>query len=544
VLRLPGLRPVYASIVESCAELESCATAGDAELWVTGVWASLREKAPPTAAFDLVLLDLIDEAVRAGTAGAYLFLRVLAVLAPAGGGTQAAEAAQRLDVGAPDWADRLGSATVGECYLLTDIFSEQTRLIVEFTHDDGGLRHAFALTQERTFRDLPSRLDLFVGADDVGSLRASSKRAIEQQGGRFRALEPAEAAVRLRTAMARAADPRPRSRTRPVMSATSLGVVPLLERRIATMVTPAPEAEASTIAQEWTEERRVELVDDFLEARAGVLNNVERAEAVADRLVDLSLDVLQWPPDRLGPAAVERLVLDVAVSSLTAPDPVLDDVALVLREWMSWRMEHQGLPGPARDRLRKSIQRAVEVLPRVMRDRSVNEYYPYVADLTRDQAGGAQMSQVVERRCFAVPLPRHRGTAAVQLTVPATGLPARRSTPVAELDAANAGHRAALAGTWPVVGADNTDGAHGTDDADDVRLRAARAGVVEQLWSGSPEEVWAVARALTEAGRPRLEIVDALAAAWRRHGPDALGTGRADDLAPYLAEVNGLTART
>jgi len=533
-LRLPRVAPVYDALIDSCSGLTACADALDAELWLSRMWGQLLTQTPPTAQLDLVMLDLVDEAERVATVDCLVLLRTMAVIDVSGCAEAAGAAAVRLAArrgeqpDAVTWLDRLGDVTLAACDRFTDTFGEQVRLVCQFVYPGQVRRHAVVVTIDRTCRGALGGIELLASPAAVDGLLRRLTDHARRGHGRFEPVAASQATDLMRSSLLAVTLPREAPSTSqpalvPTLDVSVQALLPILAQRLTAMSpgseltsrSESPDVEGP-VALAWPAERRAGLVTEFLTARQAALRGVELPGMLAARVVDLSLDVLDWPPDRVGPLTVSRLVREVIPRSLLAPEPVLMDLERVVHEWLTWRLEALELRRWERGRLQLGIQAATRALPGRCRDRSIQPQYPYVADLPRDQAGGRDLFAVLARRCFAVPLPGGRGDGLVQLNKRSNGLPAR-STHVDDLDAARDTHRLLITAI--------EQSAHGTR-RDEF---PARVGVVQQLWDDDPGQVWAAARRLTAAGLPRHRVIETLARLWQRHSPAdpaALESGR------------------
>jgi hypothetical protein len=165
----------------------------------------------------------------------------------------------------------------------------------------------------------------------------------------------------------------------------------------------------------------------------------------AARIVDASVDVLGFPPDRIGLASVARLFGEVLPARMVIPRSVLEQVQQVSRAWVRWRTDARDLPRAPRRRLRRAANAVLTAFPALCLDRRLNPTVPH----------------------------RNMITAIGQAT-------------------------------------------YGTH----ARRIPAYSAVVEQLWNDRPAAVWQAARRLSATGLPRQQVLDRLAGAWQRHGPD------------------------
>jgi hypothetical protein len=223
--------------------------------------------------------------------------------------------------------------------------------------------------------------------------------------------------------------------------------------------------------------------------------------------VDASVDVLGFPPDRIGLASLARLFGEVLPATMVIPRSLLEQVQQVARAWVRWRTGARDLPSAARRELRRAAPAVLAAFPARCLDRRLNPTVPYLAGTPAARADGPALQEILDRRGFAVPLPGQRGDGVTDLPEPANGLPAGQ-THVDALDAADPAHRNMITAIGQAV--------HGTH----ARRIPAYAAVVGQLWNDRPAAVWQAARRLSAAGLPRQQVLDRLALAWQRHGPD------------------------
>lgn len=521
-LRLPGLREVYDAVLAASADLQVAADALDAELWLAANVCGIRTEAPDDDAYHLAMLDLIDEAERDGRPQCLLLLRAMAAVGPPGLGEPATRAAQRLasksarggvdgTAGLPVWVDTLGETTVaGDCCLWTDVFGEYTQVYCEYMHGDAGRRHGLLFTIDLAFHGVLHGIDVVTTPKHLDQVARDMERDARRDGGRFERIPPADVAVLLRQALAASADPAlPSLRTVVSRDDSLAAVLPLAVRRIMTMPGGQPPAPSrDLVSADWSPQRRQDLVDAFLTACPDGWADPAMARMFATRIVDASVEVLGFPPDRIGLASVARLFGEVLPSTIIIPQSQLDQAQQVAHEWVRWRTDAQDLPRAAHRQLRKAAQAVLTALPALCRDRRTNPTVPYLADTPAAQANGPALRDILHRRGFAVPLPGQRGDGMIELDEPANGLPAGH-THVDALDAADPAHRHLIT----AIG----QAAHGTH----ARHIPAYAEVVEQLWNDYPTAVWQTAQRLSATGLPRQQVLDRLAAVWQRHGAHA-----------------------
>lgn len=519
-LRLPGLREVYDAVIAGCAGLATAADALDAELWLAANVCAIRADAPDDGAFQLAMLDLIDEAERDRRRQCLLLLRTMAAAGPHGLSEPAARAAARLTnrsapgtggpAGLPDWVDTLGETTViGDCCVWTDVYGEYTQVYCEYVHADAGRRHGLLFTIDLAFHGVMHGIDVVTAPKHLDRVVPDLQRDARRDGGRFERVPPAEAAGLLRQSLVALTDPGlPPLRTAASRHDTLHTVLPLAVRRVMTM--PGGRSAApprGQVAAAWPPQRRRALVDEFLAAHPDGWADPGTAQMFAARIVDASVDVLGFPPDRIGLASLARLFGEVLPATMVIPRSLLEQVQQVARAWVRWRTGARDLPSAARRELRRAAPAVLAAFPARCLDRRLNPTVPYLAGTPAARADGPALQEILDRRGFAVPLPGQRGDGVTDLPEPANGLPAGQ-THVDALDAADPAHRNMITAIGQAV--------HGTH----ARRIPAYAAVVGQLWNDRPAAVWQAARRLSAAGLPRQQVLDRLALAWQRHGPD------------------------
>jgi hypothetical protein len=544
-LRLPGLREVYDATIAACSQLAAVPDALDAELWLAGNVCSLRTDAPDDQTFHLAMLDLVDRAERVGRPECLVLLRTMAAAGPWGVAEPASHAAERLAgrmardrdgaAALPGWLDALGDASVvGDCSVWTDVFGEYMQVYGEFVHTDDGRRHGLLFTIDLAFHGVISGVDVVTSPRDLDRVVGDLDRDARRDHGRLQRVPPAEASDVLRAALVASADGTLPLRTPPTVNASMYAVLPLAVRRVSGMPggrLPPPGREE--VAAAWPPHRRQALVDQFITAHPDGWADPGNARMFASRIVDTSIDVLGFPPDRIGPVSVTRLFGEVLPATIMIPESLLDQAQRVAHAWVRWRADAQDLPRTAHRQVRRAAQAALTAFPHGCRDRRLNPTIPYVADTPAERTDGPTLTEILHRRRFAVPLPGQRGDGVVELPEPAHGLPAG-AIHVDALDAGESTHRHLIT----AIG----QAAHGTHP----QHFPVYAEVVEQLWNDQPATVWRTAQHLSAAGLPRQQVLDRLAETWKRHRPDTMDGAAVDPgtdhTASYAAALHTLGA--
>jgi hypothetical protein len=567
-LRLPLVEPVYRELVGMAPKVLECAGPLAGETWFAGLWGDVADGVPHPDVLLPMMLDLADllEAAasdpasdEASAAARITMLWAMAAMPPTGSLSDAlGEAAEEVAAAAdrarsrrpglalPGWVDLLGSAVIEGCaWFLGDPFGETVHLVCRCAYGGGVDAHGFWVTLDRTHRWAPLQVRMLEGAK-VDPFLESFTQESPRRCSPPRPLEVAVASRLVRRCLAAGTDGEAQRLTSwPELDPESVTVLPLLARRAAgaaddggAFLLGDPEADVpAALARRWPPARRAELVEDFLAARGGDLVDVPAAAQLAARLVDLSIGVLGWPPDRIGPRSARTMVVEVLPQALVLPEALVPDLERVVPAWLWWLAGRAGAPGwpaglPAADRavLAARIELVADAVGPTYRDRRINVLFPYVADVGRAHGGGlVDVSPVLDRRALAVPLPGDRGDFAIDLPVRAHGL-ASGEHDADDLDAAHPAHRGLLEGVRARQG--------GCGPA----VTDARIGVVHQVWADDPPEVWQVAQRLRDAGLDRDAVIERLARVWRRQAPlgDALRTGQVapgEALAGYRAAL-------
>ncbi|MEU5943790.1 hypothetical protein ABZ807_32605 [Micromonospora sp. NPDC047548] len=518
-LRVPEARAAYAGAIADCAELMAAADALDAEVWVASNISAMRSDVPTDEAFTVLLLDLIDEAERDGRTGCAVLLTAIAAVGPrevAGAAGAAASrvtgragrrrgAAAEAEVPLPSWTGLLGKATVGECLLWTDEFGEYCHVFCEFAHADGDRRHGLNVTIDLAFHGVVSAIAMVSQPANLDRTMAGLRRG-KPGRGRVESIGAQRARSLVLAAIEASRDrERPTLRSGPEPDELCYAYLPLLTCRMLGVpaAEPAPQTAPATLAEAWPTSRRTALVEAFLAAHPRGWGHPAPDRMFAERVVDASIEVLGFPPDRIGPIIATRLFGEVLPRTLIAPQVVLRSARKVAMAWVAWVGASGDLSWRARLRLRRRMLLVRVVFERMSRDRRVNPCFPYVADLPARRAGGDDIQATLDRRWFAVPEPGRRGGITFERADPE-----RRGSSVTidvdDYDAADPSHRKALTTIDQAV--------HGTGQD----LLPACVAVVEQLWADEPAQVWQAAGRLSAAGVPRQQVIRRLAAVWQR----------------------------
>jgi hypothetical protein len=380
----------------------------------------------------------------------------------------------------------------GSSFVASDEFGESLVVLCEFAYPGGANPHAVLAVIDEAWHGAISALTLDDGP--IGKRRRKLEKDTRRKGGEFREVTAAEAGALLRDGVASfwkkgsapGADVRlPRSD------------LDLVTARAAVLAPGAPDV--ITAEERWPRPARLELVDEFLTSpyAAGLVDPVSRMVPrvlAADCVQSLGCD-----PTLIGPVVLERLLLRVLPRTLLAPDRFGEAIPPVVEAWAEWLAERNQLPASSRRRLMTRTRLTLLRFARIWYGPDAYPMRRYVDDLSDSEAAdGAVISEVVERRRFAIPAPADR----VAGFVPGDTLSA------GELDAAVEGDRALIA-TLEVS-------ARGLPP----QRIPSYVAVTRQLWDNDPPEVWEAARRMMDADRSREAALDRLARAWERAGAD------------------------
>jgi hypothetical protein len=512
-------------VISDSAELMAAADALDAEVWVASNISAMRVDVPSDEAFTVLLLDLIDEAERDGRASCAVLLAALAAVGPrevaaaAGaaaarvtgrGGRRRGAAAAESGESLPSWLGLLGRATVGEGFLWTDEFGEYCQVFCEFVHADGDRRHGLNVTIDLAFRGVVSAIAMVSQLPNLDRTLSNLRRG-KPGRGRVEPISAERARSLVLAAIVASGRPEyPKLHSRQEPDELYYGYLPLLTCRMLGIPAgePAPQqasagAAPAALAETWPVSRRVELVDAFLAAHPRGWDQPVTDRMFVERIVDASVEVLGFPPDRIGPIVATRLFGEVLPRTLIVSEAVLRSAGKVARAWVVWVAASGDLSWRARLRLRRRMVLVRVLFARMSRDHRVNPHFPYVADLPASRAGGEDIQATLDRRWFAVPEPGHRGGIRIE-----RDNPERRGSSatidVDDYDAADPSHRKEFTMLDQAV--------HGADQ----ELLSACVTVAEQLWADEPANVWQAARRLSAAGIPRQQVIRRLAEVWQR----------------------------
>lgn len=451
-------------------------------------------------------LDVVDELARSQLAHAYPALRAIAVAGPAEITEYATRAADRMAPaadrgGSPPWLGQLGQAIPGTCTMLEDPYRETLTLLCEFGYADGARSHGVLATLDATWHG--SVIALAV-PDPPDEARRQLARRARREGSAVREIPAGDAGVRLQAgieALLQHGMPPGTDRKGQAYAGicTCLGIArhraAVLAARASVADPPAVPADAAT---RWPEHARQHIAGEFLASRYGRDLRGPIARKLPFLMITTCVSQLGCDPLLVGPQLLERTLLQVFPPTLTAPDRYAAEIPLFMRAWAGWLAERQDMPPRRRRQLMLRLDFLLNRFAALWADGTANPLRRYVQDLPDDiAADGDAMFPVLERRTFAVPVPAERGDGIIQAQ--GSGKPSRRA---GDLDAADEIDRQLI-----TVLELSSRGL--------PRDRfASYTAVTEQIWAGSPPEVWDAVQRMRAAGRSRDAILDRLARTW------------------------------
>lgn len=469
---------------------------------------------------------LAGHARRRRTPVALALVRVLAAIAPREEDRIAA-ARVALELGgrgvaeAP-WAHVVGQVAAGRCWAHRDIFGDQTSLFCEFAY--GRRRHALVVLIDHNLGGIAK--DAFI-TDEPARALADLRRAGKREGPLVELVEvePGWARATLErafTATDRASDP-------PVTD-DFLHVRPIALARMRTM--PQPPQTLPETTEDWTDERRSALVEQFLSSPvAAAFVRDEAARRVAHLLVEYGADEDQGRPLRVSPAKLE-LFLFKWLPSIGVDEDVAQTIPLVLPAFVDWAAAHTGMTAPAREALAEAASDLAEHFEEgcddhfgeTAGDRSPAEMYAAGLD---GVSSVAELDDALERRRLAMPFFGTRiGGEDFPLLDP--GDPDDRDLLI--LGEHPEFHDQYLRDEPP-------------SDSDGSGLHLAlHAVVANQLWDGEPVEAWQAAKRLLADGMDRHDVLHALCEVVVKSLHAGL-TGARVDASGYRAELAAIAAQ-
>jgi hypothetical protein len=453
-----------------------------------------------TALLSDTLYDVVDTLARRTPRHAYLALRSLAVVAPPDVAGYAGEAAGKIQDGdAPSWIAGLGQVTAGRCFAVQGEFGEDTALICEFSYPGGAQPHCVFAVIDAAWHGAVTTLT--AGDESPDKVRRTLEKDAKHKGRPLREVSHAQAGALLRDGIAsfyrHGQAPDMPGAERYGMLCSSLGIA----RARSEVLVPGP-PEAAPMAQRWPVEARKRLVEEFLASPQASDLRDPVSRKIPHMLAACSVNHLGCDPTVIGPAVLERILLNVLPAITLAPDRFGRAVPQAVRAWTEWLADSSELPVRSRRRLMASTRTTLMKFGAAWYGPTASPLRRYVDDLSDEDAStGHVVNEVIERRIFAVPPPDERRDGLAETD-------GGRGRAADELDAADEGDRALV--TLLELSARGLS----------QHRFPPYLAVVRELWDNDPPEVWAAAQRMRAAGRSREAVLDRLARTWDVSGSD------------------------
>lgn len=484
-------------MLRAARELLAVRSPLDAELMVSellGTW--WGEQLSDGADLEEVLGEtLVERSAKSATPAALALLTGVAYLGTPRQAAKAETAALRLidkGVPRPSWADQLGTAVPGDCWVSKDVYGDQETAICTFSYQGGGDRHALIALVDYNLRGMLK--DAWVSPKVDRLLELCQQEARDNPLVRFEPLRPSRARALLLDAL----DETDQMSRPPV--AESFGSYHAFARaRVRALPPGGPLASPPSFSRD----RRATLAVEFLaSAEAEELSDPSAAGRCADEIIAYGCDHDFGRPLRVSPAKAEAFMLEYLPRKVLLTAAEQEAMPHVLAAWTRWAARRTGLPDrcvagtldavwDATAKFSDTYAQIAVALPQNVLERLLPD---------RDL-------EALPRRAFAFPLleDTHGGVDLSTLD-PAVNAHRRRLLMVEHLDY----------------------------DGDPDEHLVLHEVVAARLWDGEPTELWESAQRLLDLGHERHDVLHELMAAVRRAG------GRSYDVRRLRAELEDL----
>ena len=445
---------------------------------VLNVFAELRDDADPTRV-ELVTSEILgewweaDDDLAAGlidlvaqTADPERLVAPLAalrVLATDADHREAADLAlEKFGLPEPAWASKLNQVTPGECWRTTDVYGDESSVLVSF--GDHGL---VVSINYGSFGGWVTDAAIVESPRDVlADLRAVGESVTSEE------IRPEQAHELIADAFAGT-----EWQAEPEVGEDFVRFRALALARLRAL----PEAAEVEEPAPLTVTKQAGIIDSFFAAAGDEVGDTEDARVVALRLIEFGLEHDSRRPLRVGPAKLESFVDFVDDGQIELTDEQDAEMAALLPVWARVFGERDRLPEDALTALVEAVEDRLDDREQA-EESSLDAYLTGSEDLAPED-----VQDLLERRQFALP----------SLTV-------ETEDDEVELDPADPEERRVLV---------LAEFAAEFEDDDGSELRAvALTTIVDQLWDGEPVETWTAAQRLTESGLERDEVLAELTA--------------------------------
>jgi hypothetical protein len=439
-----------------------------------------REGLDPRLA-ERFVTTLLDAAGRNPSPPAAAVLRALAAVAPPHQRRRAVAALGQVTATGfypPEWAAEIGRVTPREAWRRHDVYEDTETIAVSYAY--GQTEHA-VLVQIDKCRE-PAVLEAMV-VNELAALRS----ALEDDSDPLVRVEPiglADARARMAAALARHPAELPR------LTETSLISLPVARTRLRRLpASGAPEPPAYGAAD------RSAAVAEFLASpHAAEAGDEKTARYWAEVLAGYSAYIPGDPPARIGTLKLSQMLLSYVPNSFALTDEQRPALPAAVTAWTRWAAQRQHLDEAAVSELDLRLPQVLARFDEAYDDPGAALGRGYLADVSATTTDAAALSEALNRRALAVPLPDERDDESMRLLDAAD--PANRRTLVAR----------EFGGCSPPDGMSQPD------------FLAAVVRVSEQLWHDDPPELWQQAQRLSAAGTSNHDIIHQLVSVTQNTG--------------------------
>ncbi|HEY8475142.1 MAG TPA: hypothetical protein VIL37_21325 [Natronosporangium sp.] len=430
-----------------------------------------REATDPQVA-ELFVETLIDAAGRSRSAEAAALLRAIAAVAPPHQRRRAVAAlgsVTRAGFYPPEWAAEIGRVTPREAWRRFDVFEDTETIAVSYGY--GEAEHA-VLVQIDKCRE-PTVLEAMV-VNDLATLRSALAEDSDPLV-RVESLGLADARARLAPALAR------HPAETPGLSETTMVSLPVARTRLRRLP-----ADGATEPARYDAADRAAAVSEFLGSpQAADAGDEKVARFWAEVFAGYSAYVPGDPPARIGTLKLSQVLLSYVPHSFALTDEQRRGLPAAVTAWTRWAAERQRLDQPAASELDRRLPEVLDRFDEAYDDPAAALARGYLADVSATTTDAAVLSDVLNRRALAVPLPAERDPAAKPLDA---ADPAVRRSLVER----------AFGECQPPAGMSQPE------------FVAAAVRVCEQLWQDDPAELWQRAQQLLAAGTTPHDVIHRL----------------------------------
>lgn len=437
----------------------------------------------------------INYAQRCGTPAALAVLRGLTAMGSDRQRSTAAAAADRLaarGVPEPAWATGLTDLRVMGCWALSDIYGDQTDVVLGF--ERGGRRHSAVVSVQHNMGEIATDGFFTVGQEWVP---ADVTAQVRQGRMTMQEIRPAVARGIAEAALA-ATD----TLVDPPVSKTYWFTRSLLLARLQTLLPAEPPRGDLTPGE------RSSIVADFLaSAHAAGLADRDAARRCAELIVQHSCAFDQGRALRVSPTKTQTFLLAWVPLKTVLSERERDAMPVVVSAWQRWAAERGSLPHWARQELDEAMEMLGPKFPAAYADPyHAGPAKSWVAGPGEEVPGFDQAQSVVQRRTFAMPY--------VGIRIGEKDYP--------ELDAGDEQQRwLLLIGEHPeyheMLGGPEPDFDALIDAVWPQAHLIIHEIVATQLWNDDPPETWQAACRLTAAGIGRHDVLHMLGDVVIRH---------------------------